>query len=433
MSPDNYSFIRKYSLKQITPMLHFQHDENGACIRSSELKPKLDKFLLSKPVKSSADNLIPNIWKQKGQDKALNYKVFIIPEDNSKVIKSDTINRDIKIHSISKELTSEEKKAEKKRINGEYSDKGINGLYFGNMVKYNEPNYNYKVRNTYKETVFYEHPITLKIVCHLPKLLEHIDEYIEEFFAVTNFGTRQNKGFGSFCIIKDSRLMNIDNILNTRKYCYIRASIPGKMSITKEEGFTIASAVYSVMKGGINFPGLYIKGYIQRQYLDDIGSSDIGSDKAFVKSKILPADATKRNVLRPASKKPDDEPERGRTYNDYLYIRSLLGVADHVEYKDPDGLRKGTVKISSDKVERFPSIVTIKISENAVYFIINDPSNKIFNKEFEFSGLNTDKIFTPSSFNKTQFKNGFITYFNRVKNRFINNNKLKMCKDVDLR
>ena len=36
----------KFSLKQITPMIHFQ-DDDGATIRATELKPKLDRFILS--------------------------------------------------------------------------------------------------------------------------------------------------------------------------------------------------------------------------------------------------------------------------------------------------------------------------------------------------------------------------------------------------
>ena len=33
-------------LKQHTPLLHFQSNEEGATLRVSEVKPRLDKFLL---------------------------------------------------------------------------------------------------------------------------------------------------------------------------------------------------------------------------------------------------------------------------------------------------------------------------------------------------------------------------------------------------
>ncbi len=36
------------TLKQHTPLIHFQHEQAGAILRATELKPKLDKFILSK-------------------------------------------------------------------------------------------------------------------------------------------------------------------------------------------------------------------------------------------------------------------------------------------------------------------------------------------------------------------------------------------------
>jgi hypothetical protein len=36
----------KIQLKQHTPIIHFQHDQAGATLRASEVKPKLDRFLI---------------------------------------------------------------------------------------------------------------------------------------------------------------------------------------------------------------------------------------------------------------------------------------------------------------------------------------------------------------------------------------------------
>ena len=40
------SYSLNYKLQQITPMIHFQHYEEGATLRASEVKPKLDRFLI---------------------------------------------------------------------------------------------------------------------------------------------------------------------------------------------------------------------------------------------------------------------------------------------------------------------------------------------------------------------------------------------------
>ena len=42
----NYSFQKIYTLIAQTPIIHFQHDQAGATLRATEVKPKLDKYLL---------------------------------------------------------------------------------------------------------------------------------------------------------------------------------------------------------------------------------------------------------------------------------------------------------------------------------------------------------------------------------------------------
>jgi hypothetical protein len=38
----------KFTLKQHTPLIHFQHDQAGATLRATEVKPKLDQFIIEK-------------------------------------------------------------------------------------------------------------------------------------------------------------------------------------------------------------------------------------------------------------------------------------------------------------------------------------------------------------------------------------------------
>ena len=42
------NFKLTFKLKQHTPLIHFQHDQTGATLRATELKPKLDRFLVEK-------------------------------------------------------------------------------------------------------------------------------------------------------------------------------------------------------------------------------------------------------------------------------------------------------------------------------------------------------------------------------------------------
>ena len=70
----------KVQLKQHTPIIHFQHDQEGATLRASELKPKLDKYLIEKFEKENIDYKKWLIGK--GEHQALNYKVKIITDGN---------------------------------------------------------------------------------------------------------------------------------------------------------------------------------------------------------------------------------------------------------------------------------------------------------------------------------------------------------------
>ena len=138
-------FKANFTLKQHTPIIHFQSNQNGATLRATELKPKFDKFLL--------DN-VEGIENSNGH-RSLDYKVKIEPNI-----------------SQSKEI----------------DDK--NPLFFGNMgdgekKRFKENNKNFKIE-------FF----SFKKV-----LLKTIKENFEAFLANTNFGTRQSKGFGSFYIV----------------------------------------------------------------------------------------------------------------------------------------------------------------------------------------------------------------------------------------
>ncbi|KAA6310435.1 hypothetical protein EZS27_038260, partial [termite gut metagenome] len=44
------------TLKQHTPLIHFQHEQEGATLRSSEVKPRLDRFLF--PIIGGNENYI---------------------------------------------------------------------------------------------------------------------------------------------------------------------------------------------------------------------------------------------------------------------------------------------------------------------------------------------------------------------------------------
>ena len=71
-------------LKQHTPLIHFQHDQEGATLRASEVKPKLDRFVLTRLGKDNYDEIsgeefdkVASLYEKSSQGKDFNEKESI--------------------------------------------------------------------------------------------------------------------------------------------------------------------------------------------------------------------------------------------------------------------------------------------------------------------------------------------------------------------
>lgn len=140
-------FKVEFTLKQHTPIIHFQSDQKGATLRATELKPKFDRFLFDivedLPYKKNANG-----------NKSLDYKVKI-----------------------------EQNFSNPQNINSRES------LFFGNMGEGEEKKYKHH-QNKFK----------IEFLSFDLKVKESIQKHFEAFLSNTNFGTRQSKGYGSFYI-----------------------------------------------------------------------------------------------------------------------------------------------------------------------------------------------------------------------------------------
>jgi len=142
-------FKVEFTLKQHTPIIHFQSEQRGATLRATELKPKFDRFLLENvenlPFKENANG-----------HKSLDYKVKI--EQN-----------------ISNALEINKKES----------------LFFGNMGDGEDKKYK-----------LYTKIFTISFLSFNTTIKKAIENNFEAFLANTNFGTRQSKGYGGFYIDK---------------------------------------------------------------------------------------------------------------------------------------------------------------------------------------------------------------------------------------
>jgi len=429
-----YNFQKTYTLIAQTPMIHFQHDQAGATLRATEVKPKLDKYLLQCAQKSNINQELLNSWCTPPSDKkATSYAPFRYKMQ----IKRMGRPTDSKI-------TIEDCK-----------------FYFGNRGSALK-----------KDLVFSN--CELEIICFIPALMEFIQKHIASFFVLHNFGTRQTKGFGGFRIMDqaDKRMQSdeeIEKAIKDSHTLYFYADIPPADQSSISKRFNHALTIYSVMKNGLNLtgynekrerywhPNRYIKGFAMRSYLDEASKTlKIGSDKAFIKSKIH----------APAQVDDQEKEKSDRDYPEYTFIRALLGLAERYEFRDryrnngtsenpnthkisynPVGVdvincpanADGSPKIDAGKsisdlkknseIQRFASPVTIKIYQNRIYFLFNDSYKQMLGRTFLFlsfrkRGANVTYeldsrcieqkhyLSTPKEFDMKMFIERFVSYYN---------------------
>jgi hypothetical protein len=244
-------------LKQHTPLIHFQHDQDGATLRASEVKPKLDKFVLTRLGNGIYQEGI-NIAKDKGwligkgEHPALDYKMRIEAIDieawdiNETQVYTDKHRQGRKpfIKVGNKEYLAKRRASDGRII----CQLKTYPLFFANLdADYTNP-------NEYRKFSFTEDPLSLFLTTKNNSLYFYIADadLLNDFFFQTNFGTRQSKGFGSFSIDES------DALFRTRRSMYRFRIKQDKLKNTKtldeeyQKVFEYIELFYKTLRGGIN-------------------------------------------------------------------------------------------------------------------------------------------------------------------------------------
>jgi len=322
------SYTVSFTLKQHTPLIHFQAEQMGATIRATELKPKLDRFLLEK---------IPNLPHRNSANghNNLDYKVKIRALDIPKkflyktyIPKKDRSNKSLK-----------------------------EGAYFGD---------NYAILNKQVEIKFFSFK---------PDILNAIREYFVDFILTNNFGNRQNKGFGSFSVTQiDNKPTNysVDDIL-LQYY-------PKIYKANSQQPLKKILNDYQLLKSGKNNP--YEKSYLF-QYMCN---HQIRWEKRMIKE-YMEEDFNDIFKELKYEHKPI-ECERENSNFTYQYIRGLLGVAEYIEFlktapKDKKDKIHIDITAQNRDIERFKSPITFKVVDNTIYVLATNDI-PIRGERFEF-------------------------------------------------
>lgn len=355
---------KEYKLVQHTPLIHFQHSEPHACLRATEVKPKLDRFLIEQLEKD--DRFGDGRWKKwfvgDGSQQSFDYMMRITP-NSERVERTQSIERAIA-------------RAEHRPPNASFHE--IHKNYFGNMASGN--NIQDTIRKTFKESLFYKDGLTLTIRCFIPELLTLIDEHIRGFFMMHNFGTRQRKGFGSFTVDISTKPNEPKGFDLVGKYCPNAYYCKLDGNVNADALLDAVWVISAFLRSGFNRgEGNYVRGFVFRYFQRE--KNPLANDKAFVKQQVL------LNVYNEATRGEHLHPYGNNVR--YRYVRGLLGTNENSRFcRNPRGETREDRTVhniyihSAEGIERFPSPLLFKPIGKFVFILPQKMPDKIFGSEF---------------------------------------------------
>lgn len=355
-----YDWQKEYKLVQHTPLIHFQHSEPHACLRATEVKPKLDRFLIEQLEKD--DRFGDGRWKKwfvgDGSQQSFDYMMRITP-NSEQVERTQSIERAIA-------------RAEHRPPNASFHE--IHKNYFGNMASGN--NIQDTIRETFKESLFYKDGLTLTIRCFIPELLTLIDEHIRGFFMMHNFGTRQRKGFGSFTVDISTEPNAPKGFDLVGKYCPNAYYCKLNDNVSADALLDAVWVISAFLRSGFNRgEGNYVRGFVFRYFQRE--KNPLANDKAFVKQQVL------HNVYNEATRGEHLHPYGNNVR--YRYVRGLLGTNENSRFCRAPNAHTPVYDIythSAEGIERFPSPLLFKPIGKFVFILPQKMPDEIFGSEF---------------------------------------------------
>ena len=329
-------FQVEFTLKQHTPIIHFQSDQKGATLRATELKSKLDRFITK-------------------QLKTINYALY---DEYKGVIQDETLFPPV----------SEKKGCNAYKIT--IYSKGISQIttpkaYVNTKKETDKTIYQAPYFADTSKSIMVNSEVLVTIKSFHVKLLELLDKCKDYIFIYENFGTRQSKGFGSYLRNKISD-EKIKIILSQHQNKVFKLGSYGDY----RNAFLMIDSFYKELKMGINKP--YKKSLIFKYICN---KHHLGWEKKFIKNNFPEVIHGEHSPA--VCQEPDDK--------EFRYIRAMLGLAEHNEFR-PGGNKKQIKIKSTSGIERFKSPITFKVFNNTVYLMFDNSYKRLYDKEFNFNG-----------------------------------------------
>jgi hypothetical protein len=402
-----------FTLKQQTPLIHFQHEQEGATLRATEVKPKLDRFIITQLGEGNYENGVlvarNRHWIIGDKDVSpLDYKLIIAPVYSNKKIIGEGRNNSME-------------------------------PFFGNLGQ--------EYIGNEKALVYSDEIIVASIMTTNKALYDELiySEKLVKFFALNNFGTRQSKGFGSFTIREINKV--VVKFPSSIYSFYFDLPIEGNAWFeTYKAIFKKVNLFYKAIRSGLNeirgqaagAPRLYFKSLLYQYVAYYLNSQ---WDKKTVKKHFLNAKQTTECVTY-----ADDIVCNANTQNsnlDYKNFKALFGLSSLESWGQVFTLKKTQARfdVGSNRWVKISNVKDIEISrfKSPMFFKIvrlNNAFRVYFNFQIDTHSYQeyTNTVFciersnSPSSFMLPFFQNFDYNHFMNwvldnvdIENRFTEN------------
>ena len=361
-------------LTQYTPLLHFQGQQEGACLRASEVKPALDHFITAwlKKINKAA----PPQWIQSEVNghTAYRYRMTFTANGEPEHQKSQNNKPERPYFYMYKTTNSKGKMV----VRGD-----IHQLFFAAM---GDDAFDSNGESRIKG-VFYPEGMTMMIL--VPgdqgnKLSALLKKLIPPFFALHCFGNRSNKGFGSFGVKEMDGVsvpdMDLTDLIQytPMNALYFAEYDPNQISSgdaidRSNEYLDDVFMLSNIMKSGINYTHgktgengdtsktPYYKGMIFQYFLDEKlhNNKKIHSEKASIKKFVLNRGTeVEDNFVREHFYESFD----GEI--DCRFVRAIIGLPQQYEYRKDGRWKNGQYVLTNPHSRREGTIAV----ENKVSF-----------------------------------------------------------------
>lgn len=348
------------TLKQHTPLIHFQHDQEGATLRASEVKPKLDKFILTKlGEKPTHEQIIVGMEKAVDEKKDFEQLDFyekgrLIAKGQDWLIgKGEYPALDYKISisiidSTTKKVFLKETESETKWDNKQRRNVTKHFLKYVNKESGRLEDFPFLLANMGgKEEneelinlILYD-KLKMVLKSNQDKLLSDVIKvHLATFFANLNFGQRTTKGFGSFTVsqIDNNEIewdQEFENYFPDRTQL-MEFTLDGACDDLDKQYrlFKTIDFYWRVLKSGINYT---------RRFIDNEGDLFMKHDMRYIKSFLWKylndkdKNWEKREVKNHFSLETPFPVRHIANANNPVFARALLGCPDKYEYRIPLG------------------------------------------------------------------------------------------------